>query len=79
MRLIKVRPGDPVSRIAPFFSMVTKVLAAAKNEMEKDFHKLLNNGVYGKTCVNQSKLRDIHLVNMLCRKANASPATERAI
>ena len=43
--------------------MNTKMLGAAKNDMEKDLHKLMNNAVYGKTCENQRKRTDIHLVN----------------
>ena len=43
--------------------MNTKMRAAAKNDMEKDFHKLMNNAVYGKTCENQRKRTDIHRVN----------------
>ena len=34
----------------------------ANNVMQKDFHKLLNNGVYGKTSENQPKRNTINLV-----------------
>ena len=34
----------------------------ATNHMEKDFHNLLNNAVYAKTCENQRNRNDIHLV-----------------
>ena len=46
----------------PYISMNTTMRAEAKNDMEKDFHKLMNNAGYGKNCENQRKRIDVHLI-----------------
>ena len=53
----------------PYIQMNTTLRAAAKKEMEKDVHKLMNNPLYGKTCENQWKRTDIRLVNDIQKAA----------
>ncbi len=64
--LLKIHRGVKYHQrpwMAPYIAVNQQMREMAKTLFEKDFYKLMNNSVFGKTCENQKKRTSIYLVN----------------
>ena len=65
--------------LAKYISHNTELRKKASSEFEKDFYKLLNNSIYGKTLQNNRKHIDVRVVTSekKCQKLTAKPQFKR--
>ncbi|CAG8733515.1 13475_t:CDS:1, partial [Cetraspora pellucida] len=62
--VIEILSFDQTNWLTPYIAFNTEKRQGTKNAFEKDFFKLMNNLVYGKTMKNVHKYQDVKLIAM---------------